>query len=164
MTLVGAGRTLHLTKLLPLAVGLLPCKPQQAPAHAPPLLCSAAGTEEYNSFSLAILSVVTEVSAYGCPFVSWSAEQNDGAGEALFFQGCFPGDQSTLTPLANTVLDICIISENFEKYCSLGFFLFLVAGAGLVHTVYRAKQQQLLLQLLPSLSSRLFIPDEIFAL
>lgn len=123
VTLVGAGRTRHLTKLLPLAVGLLPCKPQQAPAHAPPLLCSAVGTEEYKSFSLAILSVVTEVGAYACPFVSWSVEQNDGVGEALFFQGCFPGDQSTLTPLANTVLVICIISENFEKYCSLGFFL-----------------------------------------
>lgn len=88
------------------------------------------GTEEYKSFSLAILSVVTEVSAYGCPFVSWSVEQNDGAGEALFFQGCFPGDQSSLTPLADTVLVICIISENFEKYCSLGFFYFWLLGQG----------------------------------
>lgn len=93
------------------------------------------GTEEYKSFSLAILSVVTEVSAYGCPFVSWSVEQNDGAGEALFFQGCFPGDQSSLTPLADTVLVICIISENFEKYCSLGFFYFWFWGRVGAHSV-----------------------------
>lgn len=49
MTL-GAERTHHLTKLLPLAVGLLLCKPQQTPAHVPPFLCSTLGTEEYKSF------------------------------------------------------------------------------------------------------------------
>lgn len=66
MTLVGAGRTHHLTEvMLPLAVGLLLCKPQQTPAHAPPFLCSTPGTEEYKSFSLAVLSVVAEVSRYG---------------------------------------------------------------------------------------------------
>jgi len=44
------------------------------------------------------------------------------------------------------------------------FLLLLVAGAGSVYTVHCAKQQQLLLQLFPFLSSSFFILDEIFAL
>lgn len=80
------------------------------------------GTEEYRYFSF-VLSVVTEVGRYSSLFVSWSVEQNDGVGEALFFQGRFPGDKSTLASLVNAVLVVCIIFENFERSCGLGFFV-----------------------------------------
>lgn len=139
-----------------------------------PLFCAALWAQRNTNLFL---------SSFGCShqiqqirhslFLSWSTEQNDRVGEALFSQGCLPGDQSTLIPLANIVLVVCIISENFERCCGLvfcfvGFFLlsflfvclFLVVGAGLLHTVHCAKQQQLF----PSLSSSLLILDGVFAL
>lgn len=63
MTLVGAGRTRHLTKSLPLAVGLLPQKPQQDPAHALPLLRSAAGHRGIQIFFLSFVCTPTPKSA-----------------------------------------------------------------------------------------------------